>query len=207
MEVESFTDEWHVADEVTLAARERGAGLPNGQPSPTTCGVLRAVACATNASAVVQAGADSGVSGLAVLAGMAPGGILTSIEATPEADRAARQTFREAGAGAAVRSITGNTLDVISRLADHAYDMVVVGADAAHRATYLAQARRLLRPGGAAVFLGVFGPADEVLDPARRDEATAAERHFLGELAEDPTVTATLLPIDGGVLVVQLPRD
>ncbi len=207
MEVQSFTDEWHVADEVAMAARERGADLPGGQPSPTACGVLRSVACAINAAAVVQAGADSGVSGLAVLSGMAPGGILTSIEASPEADRAARQTFREAGSGAAVRSITGNTLDVISRLADHAYDMVIVGADAAHRATYLSQARRLLRPGGAAVFLGVFGPSDEVLDPARRDEPTVAERHFLGELAEDPTITASLLPIDGGILIVQLPRD
>ena len=29
----------------------------------------------------------------------------------------------------------------------------------------------------------------------------------LGELAEDPTITASLLPIDGGILIVQLPRD
>lgn len=202
-----FTDEWHVADEVTLAARERGAGLPSGQPSPTTCGVLRAVACATNASAVVQAGADSGVSGLA-LAGMAPGGILTSIEATPEADRAARQLFRGGRRRGRCPLHHGQ----------HPGRDLAPGRP---RLRHGRGGRRRCAPGdlsgtGATAAAPGVGPRfslacsdrpTRVLDPARRDEATAAERHFLESSPRTPTVTATLLPIDGGVLVVQLPRD
>lgn len=205
MDLESFADEWYRESTSITAARERVAQLPQANVSAATGGVLRSLATALTATAVVQAGGDGGVSSLYLLEGMADDGVLTAIEANPALDNVARETFREAGAGHRVRPITGNTLDVISRLADHAYDLVVVGPHVTTRAEHLAQARRLLRPGGAVVFLGVLGDELCVLDPSRRDEQTSAQRLFLTETGDDPSITASLIPIDTGLLVVFIP--
>lgn len=207
MDIQSFADEWYREDSMIMAARTRGEHLTDGNVSPATGGLLRSIAAALNAAAVVQAGGDGGVSSLYLLAGMADDGVLTAIEYAPGPDQVARDVFRDASVGHRVRPITGKTLDVISRLADHAYDLVVVGAEVTDRAEHLAQARRLLRPGGAVIFLGVFGREQCVLDPSRRDEQTSAQRHFLTEAGDDPSITASLIPIDNGVLVVFIPLD
>jgi predicted O-methyltransferase YrrM len=202
MDIESFANEWFKEDPQIASARERGTQLPGRQVTPATGGLLRTLASTVGARAVVQAGGDGGVSSLYLLAGMADKGVLTAIEAHPAADQVAREVFREASAGHRVRPITGRALDVISRLADHAYDLVVVGAGSGQSAEYLIQAQRLLRPGGVVVFLGVLGDDEAVLDPSRRDEATTAARMFLNDTADNPTFTASLLPMDSGVLVI-----
>lgn len=202
MDIESFANEWYREAPLIAAARERAAHAGGACVSPATGGLLRTIATTLNAGAVVQAGGDGGVSSLYLLAGMADNGVLTAIEADPGADQRSREIFREARVGHRVRPITGRALDVISRLADHAYDMVIVAASASDHAEYLHQAMRLLRPGGIVVFLGVFGPDSAVLDPSRRDEKTMAIRHFLEDAAENPTFTASLLPIDYGTLLV-----
>lgn len=206
MSVVEYADNWVVEDAAVSAARTRGSELVPAIPSPTTCSVLRTMAQSIKAEAVVQAGSDSGVSGLYLLAGMADSGVLTSIEPHPDADRLSRETFRAARFGTRVRPISGDPLDVIGRLADNAYDMVVVGAGLGAPAPFLAEARRLLKPGGVAVVLRALGSDAVITDETKRDEATVAWRHTLNEISEDPTVVATLLPIDGGVLIVQLPK-
>lgn len=207
MGAEEYTDEWHVEDAVVSGARSRGGALGSSVPTPTAGAVLRSVAAALGASAAVQAGADSGVSGLYLLEGMRPDGVLTSIEESAESDAAARESFRVSRAGSRVRSINGAPLDVLSRLTDHAYDLVVVGAGLGASAPYLDQARRLLRTGGAAIFLQVLGDNDVVADLSQRDDATMAARHFVGELAEDPSVISTLLPVGNGTLIIQTTEE
>lgn len=202
MDIESFANDWFHEDPLIGSARQRGAHLESSHIAPTTGGLLRTLATTLDARAVVQAGGDGGVSSLYLLAGMADNGVLTAIEANPAADQVAREVFREASTGHRVRPITGRPLDVISRLADHAYDLVVVGAGSGESAEYLIQAQRLLRPGGVVVFLGVLGADRGVLDPSRRDEATVAARQFLGEAADNPAFNASLLPMDSGVLVI-----
>lgn len=204
MESIGSTDAWHVEDARLAGARERGNSADLNQPSPTLGAFLRVLASAMGADAVVQVGADSGVSGLYLLDGMNAGGVLTSIESVPVRDRAARETFRVAQAGNRVRSITGDPHEVIARLTDGAYDLVLVGADISDRSAYLAHARRLLRSGGTAVFLGVFGADDAVLDQARREADVVAARRFLDEAMEDEALRCALLPMDHGTLVVEL---
>ena len=204
MESIATTDAWHVEDARLAGARERGNSANLAQPSPTLGAFLRVLASAMGADAVVQVGADSGVSGLYLLDGMNAGGVLTSIESVPVRDRAARETFRSAQSGTRVRSITGDPHEVIARLTDGAYDLVLVGADVPDRAAYLAHARRLLRPGGTAVFLGVFGEDEAVLDQARREADVVAARRFLDDAMEDEELRCALLPIDHGTLVIEL---
>lgn len=202
MDIQNFTSEWYHEPPLVVGARERGEHLAGRHVDPATGGLLRSLARALEAEAVVQSGGDGGISSLYLLAGMDDNGVLTAIESDPATDAVAREVFREARTGHRVRPITGRGLDVISRLADHAYDMLVVGAGVNERAEHLTQARRLLRDGGVAVFLGVFGQGHAVLDASRRDDQTGAARHFLAEVSEDPSLQASLLPIADGALVV-----
>lgn len=203
--VASMTDGWHVEDARLAAARERGEEAGITQPSPTLAAFLRALASAMAAEAVVAIGADSGVGGLSLLDGMPETSTLTVIDPSPANDRAARESFKNFPSGR-IRFISGDPHSVSTRLTDAAYDLVVVGAGSDDRNDYLAHARRLLRENGTAVFLGVFGEDDGVLDESRRDPQTVAARRFLDLVMEDESLRCSLLPIDHGTLIVELAR-
>ena len=111
-------------------------------------------------------------------------GILTTIDVEAEHQRAARKAYAAAGvAPQRTRVITGRALDVLPRLTDGAYDMVVVDGDKGEYAAYVEQALRLLRPGGVLALDNMLWH-DRVADPAARDETTTALRD-LGKMLRD----------------------
>jgi predicted O-methyltransferase YrrM len=115
--------------------------------------VLRFLATAIGARSVVEIGTGCGSSGIWILRGMRPGGILTSVDTEPEYHRVARKAFGQAGFAAnQARLIVGRALDVLPRLSDGAYDMVFCDADPGSYPEFLTAGLRLLRAGGVIVF-------------------------------------------------------
>src|ERR1700712_920195 len=90
---ESFLDE----DDVIIAARGRGAELGCVPIGPGGGAALRVLAAATSAKSVVEVGTGAGVSGLWLLGGMRPDGVLTTVDVEAEHQRAAKDAFTEAG--------------------------------------------------------------------------------------------------------------
>ena len=88
----------------------------------------------------------------------------------------------------------------LGRLADGAYDMVVVDGDPAEAADYVEQAVRMLRPGGVLAVTSALAQ-DRVADPARRDEATVAARELGKAVRENALLLSALLPVGDGLLV------
>lgn len=152
---------------------------------------------------MAEVGTGAGVSGLWLLRGMTSDGVLTSVDEETENTRAARQTFTEAGiATQRVRLITGRPLDVLSRLADTAYDLVFLDGNPQEFSRYLEEALRLLRPGGLVAFHGALA-GGKVADPAQRDPATIAVRGLVNESRENERIRPLLLPVGDGLLVAQ----
>lgn len=148
----------------------------------------------------MEIGTGAGVSGLWLLGGMRVSGVLTTIDLESEYQRAAREAFLAAGIRSTrTRLIAGRALDVLPRMADSAYDLVLVDADPQETADYVAQGLRMLRPGGMLAVTDALW-YDRVADPARRDEATVAMREVGRELREDPRVVTALLPTGNGLL-------
>lgn len=115
--------------------------------------MLRFLATAIGARSVVEIGTGCGSSGIWILRGMRPGGVLTSVDTEPEYHRVARKAFGQAGFAAnQARLIVGRALDVLPRLSDGAYDMVFCDADQGSYPEYLTAGVRLLRTGGVIVF-------------------------------------------------------
>jgi predicted O-methyltransferase YrrM len=162
---------------------------------------LRFLTAAIGARHVVEIGTGCGVSGLWLLRGMTPDGVLTSVDVEPEHQRLAKQTFAEAGVPPArARLITGRALDVLPRLTDAAYDLVFCDGEKHEYADYLAEAIRLLRPGGIVAFDNALA-RNRVGDSGARDDYTVAVRELGRQVREDPRLVPALLPVGDGLLV------
>lgn len=137
--------------------------------------LLTLLAATTKAQAVIEVGTGTGVSGAALLAGMEPSGVLTTIDIEAEHQRVARETFTELGYDhVRTRLIAGRALDVLPRMSDAAYDIVFVDGDKGEYPAALSQAKRLLRVGGLVIFDNVLW-GGKVADAAHRDPETLAQ--------------------------------
>ncbi|MQA06171.1 MAG: methyltransferase domain-containing protein [Streptosporangiales bacterium] len=187
-------------DESILAARERAEDLPAVPIGPGGGALLQFLAATLGARAVVELGSGCGVSGIYLLRGMQPDGVLTTVDVEIEHQRLAKQAYASAGfTGSRVRSITGRALEVLPRLTDEAYDMVFIDADKQEYLSYLEQAMRLLRPGGVVAFDNALWH-DRVADPAQRDPDTLAIRNLLTAVRDDERLVPTLIAAGDGLL-------
>jgi len=180
------------AEEVGVTAVGQGCGA-----------ALGFLASLLEARSVVEIGTGTGVSGLWLLRGMRPDGVLTTVDTEAEHQRLAKQGFTEAGiASQRVRLIPGAALDVLPRLTDGAYDLVFCDGDKREYLDYLTEALRLLRPGGVVAFDNALWH-DRVADPSVRDEETLAVRELLRQVAEDDQLVPVLLPVGDGLLLAK----
>lgn len=202
----TFADTWVEEGEALRRARDRSEDLGVEPVSPAAAATLRLLAAAISAQAIVEVGTGAGVSGAALLAGMTHGGVLTSIDVEAEGQRAARETFTELGhSPSRSRLIAGRALDVLPRMSDGAYDLVVVDGDRAEYPAIVTQAKRLLRIGGLVVLCGMLGPTG-MADPAQRDVDTTALRDAAGMIENDDDWVPALMTVGSGLLVALLAR-
>ncbi|EWT01093.1 methyltransferase [Intrasporangium oryzae NRRL B-24470] len=179
-------------------ARSRGEALGAMPVGAGVGALLQVLAAAIGAKAVMEIGTGAGVSGLWLLGGMPVDGVLTTIDLEAEHQYAARDAFAAAGiAHQRTRVITGRALDVLPRMTDGAYDLVVVDADKQEYPSYVEQAARLLRHGGTLVLTW----SDAESDPANRDPQTRTLREVGRTLRERDDFVVALLPAGDGVLV------
>lgn len=199
-----FTEGWLGEDQPLNEARPRGREL-GAQPIGSGGGaVLRFLAACVDAKSIVEIGTGAGVSGTWLLRGMAPDGVLTTIDVEAEHQRVAKQTFAAAGfSGPTVRLITGRALEVLPRLSDRAYDLVFIDAAKTEYAAYLAEAMRLLRPGGIVAIDNTLWHG-RVADPTNRDADTVAIRELLRQIRDDERLVPLLIPNGDGLLAAVL---
>ena len=195
-----FTETWLAEDEALQEARKRGSDLGAVPIQPGGGAVLRFLAASLNARAVVEIGTGAGVSGIYLVRGMAPDGVLTSIDVEAEHQRVAKESYAAAGiAPARTRLITGRALDVLPRLTDGGYDLVFGDAAKGEYGDYLTEALRLLRPGGILAFDNALWHG-RVPDSSARDPETVAVRELLKSVRENDRLTPLLLPSGDGLL-------
>ncbi|MBW3576322.1 MAG: class I SAM-dependent methyltransferase [Actinobacteria bacterium] len=194
-------DELTLAQLTELAAAEDAAmdavrgrvGVDVAVPSPPVGALLSWVAAAVSARTVVEIGSAAGMTGLCLLRGMPPRGMLTSIEPDPAIQALASQAFEEAAPPGRVRAIPGDPLEVLPRLSDHGYDLVVVSRSVDHH-ELRDHVRRLLRPGGTLVLLGAA---------VGRGQELRSRRAFVQGLIDDEGIHVAVIPLDGGMVLAR----
>ncbi len=201
MQAIDFAEAYLPEDRTMQVARSLAQEVGLAPVAPGAGAALRLLAAAGGARAVVEIGTGTGVSGLWLLGGMLPGGVLTTIDVEAEHQRMARRIFLEAGYPASrTRIITGRALDVLPRLSDSAYDLLFVDGDREEHANCVGPALRLLRPGGVLALGGALA-GGRIADPVARDRPTVALRELAGTLREAEEWVPALLPVGDGLLV------
>jgi predicted O-methyltransferase YrrM len=194
---ESFVGE----SDAVEAARGRARDLGCVPIQPGGGAALTLLAAAVGARAIVEVGTGAGVSGLCLLAGMRPDGILTTVDIESDNQRAAKTAFTEAGIAAnRYRLINGSAIEVLPRLTDGAYDLVYGDADKTGYGVYHEQALRLLRPGGVVAYDNMLWN-DQVADPSVHDSQTTTLRELGRTVRDDKTLIASMLSVGDGLLV------
>lgn len=182
-------------------ARARAHALELGaEPiSPPLGAQIALIAAASRALNIVEIGTGGGVSGLWLLHG-SPRATLTTIDSEPEHLGAARQAFAEARIPAArARFITGRAADVLPRMNEASYDIVLIDAEPEGVIEYVEHGLRLVRTGGTVLVPRVLA-GGAVADPVRRDPLTAAYRSLIQETLASPAVIGALSTSGEGLL-------
>jgi predicted O-methyltransferase YrrM len=196
--VESFIPE----SDVKVAARARGNEIGAIDVTPGAGAYLRHLAHVLSAQSVVEIGTGSGVGALWVLEGMMPSGTLTSIDDEMEHSNIAKTALQESEiAPARFRLITNPVMDVMTKLTDRAYDLVIFRHNPEDINYAITEAHRILRSGGVFVIDNFFG-GGKVPDPAQRDPKTVSLRDA-GKLmkSEREKWVSALIPVGDGLLL------
>lgn len=197
----AYADGYLTEDHAFGDARTHGTSAGAPPITPAGGAALSVLAATISAKAVVEIGTGAGVSGLYLLRGMASDGVLTTIDVDPELQRSARRTFLGAGYGPGrLRLINGMALDVLPRLTDGGYDLVVADAVPGEYPGYLAEAIRLLRPGGVLILEGVLDGGRIAGDSSGDGPGTAALRETADLVRDDERLLSALLPVADGML-------
>jgi len=194
-----FAEEFVVERPDIAQARQHSLEVGVEPIAPSVGAHLALLAAATATANIVEIGTGVGVSGLWMLAG-APEAVLTTIDAELDHQAHARRVFIEAGIAANhVRLIGGRAMDVLPRMNEASYDLVLVDADPASVIEYVEHGLRLVRAGGTVLMPRVLR-GGAVADPVRRDPVTAAYRTLIHETQASPAVIGALSIVGEGLL-------
>lgn len=194
-----FAEEFVVERPEIAGARQRSVELGVEAVSPATGAQLAVVAAASAATAIIEIGTGVGVSGLWMLAG-APRATLTSIDFEADYQDSARKALHDSGVPAnRVRLITGRAIEVLPRMNEASYDIVLVDADPQSVIEYVEHGLRLARVGGSVLVPHALW-RDQVADPARRGETLTGFRSLIREIASSDAVISALSPVGDGLL-------
>lgn len=195
-----FVEEFIEEPVSLLKARARADELGIECVTPATGAQLAFIASALGATAIVEAGTGAGVSGLWLLSASEKS-VLASIDTEPEFQTAAKQAFADAEIPAnRTRVISGRAIEVMSNMADAAYDLVFLDADKETLEQQLHEAVRLLRPGGVVAIAHALW-RDRVPDPAMRDDATVTYRDALRFFNQNDNFVTALTAVGDGLVM------
>lgn len=198
------TDLYEPEDPVLLEIRERSVseGLPDIQLAALDGRHLEILARLVRARRVLEIGTLGGYSGVCLLRGLDPDGVLDTIEVEPRHAAVARESFRRSGFEDRVRLHVGEARDLLPSLAEQGpFDLVFIDADKEGYRDYLEWAADHLRPGGVVVadnafLFGRLAPRPE--PPSLEWQSMDA---FHRELALGARFRATVLPTGEGLAV------
>ncbi len=197
-----FSDSYIAEDPHQVLAREKGIELGVIDATPGSGAYLRFVASLLSAQSVVEIGTGSGVGTLWLLKGIMSSGVITTIDPEVQHIQIAKQVLIDADiAPNRYRLITSDYLEVMRKLADRAYDLVVFRGNPEDILDVIDEAHRILRVGGILAIDHFYG-GGKVPDPAQRDPKTVALRDagkFLKSQIEHWSIS--LNPIGDAVLL------
>lgn len=198
----AFAENYPHEDFFMQQARNNGAEIAAEDPTVGVGGLINFLTGLISAKSIVEIGTGSGVSGLWIFNGASSDATFTSIDSEREHSANAKEIFEVAGISAQrFRLITGNIIEIVGKLADSNYDLMIVRSPM-DMVDVVQESFRLLKEDGVLLIDNALD-GGKVVDPTQRDFQTIARRDSIKAIKEDSRWSSTILPIGGGVLVAR----
>jgi caffeoyl-CoA O-methyltransferase len=153
------------------------------------------------AKRVLEVGMFTGYSALCFAEALPAHGTVVTCEIDEESAALARRYIAQAPFGSKISIRMGPALDTMSTLTGP-FDVIFIDADKTNYVNYYRRALDLLSPSGVILIDNVLW-SGEVLKQPPPDASTAAIQELNRTVSADPRVTAVLVTIRDGILVVR----
>ena len=193
-----------LADPVLLEIARAGAqqGLP--LVDAEVGGLLRVLATAVGATAILEIGTAIGYSGIWLAAALPANGMLVTMERDRKRAAQARENFVQAGVADRVTVMIGDASLMLAKVGGP-FDLIFQDGD---KRSYLAMLDRLVdlaRPGGLIVTDNVLWDGEVVpgfiAQARRKAEDTRAITEYNERLSRHPRLMTSIVPIRDGVAI------
>jgi len=203
--IETYAEAHSIAESaVCRALREethRTMEHPQMMVGPLEGAFLKMMIRLIGARRVLEVGMFTGYSALCFAEALPADGTVVTCEIDEGSAELARRYFSRSQDGPKISVRMGPALDTMRDLTGP-FDLVFIDADKPNYVRYYRRALDLVAPGGVILVDNVLWNGDVLKQPAP-DEKTAAIQELNRTVAADPRVSAVLLPIRDGVLVVK----
>lgn len=204
-EVEAYAEAHSAAEsEVCRALREetyRTMEIPHMIVGPLEGAFLKMMTLLVEARQVLEIGMFTGYSALCFAEALPEDGRVITCEIDPESAALARKYFAKSPHGRKIDIRMGPALETLRTLAGR-FDVIFIDADKVNYVHYYRRALELVSPRGVILIDNVLWDGDVLLHPPP-DATTAAIQELNRLVASDSRVTAVLVTIRDGVMVVK----
>ncbi len=204
-EIEAYAEAYSMPESpVCRALREetqRTMTHPQMLVGPLEGAYLKMMTQLVGAKRVLEIGMFTGYSALCFAEALPADGTVITCEINEKSASVARRYFAKAAVSGKISISMGPALDTMRTLAGP-FDLIFIDADKINYLNYYRRALDLLAPNGVILIDNVLW-SGEVLKQPPPDESTAAIQALNRAVANDPRVTAVLVTIRDGILVVR----
>jgi caffeoyl-CoA O-methyltransferase len=180
---------------------ERRMESPQMIVGPLEGAFLKMMTLLVQATRVLEIGMFTGYSALCFAEALPADGRVITCEIDEESTALARTYMKRSPVGKKVEIRMGPALDTMRSLKGP-FDLIFIDADKTNYVNYYRRALDLLSPRGVILIDNVLWNGDVLKQPAP-DERTAAIQELNRTVSSDPLVSAVLVTIRDGVLVVR----
>ncbi len=204
-EIEAYAEAHSAAEsEICRALREetyRTMELPQMVVGPLEGALLKVMAHLVGARRVLEIGMFTGYSALCFAEAVPDDGRVLTCEIDPKSAVLAKKYFAKSPHGRKIEIKLGPALETLQALTGP-FDLIFIDADKVNYLHYYRRALELVAPQGVILIDNVLWSGDVLLQPPP-DRSTAVIQELNRTVAADQRVTAVLLTVRDGVLVVR----
>jgi predicted O-methyltransferase YrrM len=178
-----------------VVAANAAAGLPAHDVAANQGRLLMLLAQLSGARRILELGTLGGYSTVFLARALAPGGVVVTLERSPDYAEVARRNLETAGVADRVELLVGPAAESLRTL-EGPFDLVFLDADKASNPHYLELVLPLMRPGAVLVADNVVR-GGAVADPGDPDPRVVGIRRFTEMVGAHPQLEATAIQTVG----------
>jgi len=150
---------------------------------------------------ILEIGTYTGYSALCLAEGLAPDGILHTIDINDELESFVRNYFKQSGLEDKIHFHLGNAKEIIPSI-NEKFDLVFIDADKINYSLYYDLVFPKVKQGGLILADNVLW-SGKVTDESAKDKDTQAIKDFNLKVMNDPAVENMLLPLRDGIMMAR----